>query len=981
MPALDADTFETSRLVFHDLGVLGLEIGGVDSAIRGSKLARILATLLVNANRRVSIDTLLEIVWGEQVSESSLATLETHIWRLRKLMEPQRVRGAAPTYLVNDNLGYRLVANPDNVDSLRFAQLAEQGDRLLASAEAERALGRYELALALWRGRPFEPVADDEWAAAPIARLEGLYWQLHEQRVEALLRTGATDQAVREAEALIIRLPYRERLWSQLMLGLYQAGRVEEALAAYRRAREVLLDTLGLDPGEQLHALHQRILDRDPALATPKRPTVDVAVPASPTSTTALSASAERPEPNKLAEQVEQLGEIAGEVHLPARLSALVGRAAELDRISRLVARSRLVTLVGVAGSGKTRLAIEVARGAASLAPDGVWFIDLAAVTDPAMVVDTVLSTVGIQQLPVGTPLAALRSYVRDRPVLFLVDNCEHVLPGVYQLFDALLGEDSQCRILATSREPVGLDGEVLWTLAPLAVQDDADPRDRPSPAAELFLARAISADSSFEATKQSLAEVEAICAAVDGIPLAIELAAGRIRSASLAEVHQQVSTELASLSRAGYVGTEHHRTVELSIDWSVRLIPDAERLVHARLSVLPGFFTVEAARAVAGADSIPAENIHGLLNQLVHRSLLAVIPGDANTQPTRFRQLATVRAHAIHALAAADATRSSLDRRNQWVAELVSTRPAPEAEDVTGWHERIEINHDTVAATLQDTLHDRPVPLGVRLAGQLESYWFLQGRVSEGERWVQAALAQHDAPAADVATAELTLAFILALRGRPDQSVPLVRRALEKAEAGNPRLLAHQLALTAWWMYVGEEPAHDIADAAVRALARDDPVIEAWADFLAAKTALAIDGPIATGACAIEVVDRSERIGNIHAAWLAGRLAGRAAMIAEDPVSGLRLVRRVLALHRRLGGRHTADLLAFEAAFRAMADDFEQATTMFGQASTLAFRTGIRWPIAIFGEVQMARIRQALSNEEFEAAWQAGVALAAQNG
>ncbi len=524
----------------------------------------------------------------------------------------------------------------------------------------------------------------------------------------------------------------------------------------------------------------------------------------------------------------------------------------------------------------------------------------------------------------------------------------------------------------------VGLDGEVLWTLAPLAVREStAAVGGEPSPAAQLFLARASSADPLFDATERTLVEIEAICAAVDGIPLAIELAAGRIRSASLAEVYQQVSTELGGLSRVGYTGTEHHRTVELSIEWSVRLLSQVERVVHARLSVLPGLFTIEAAMAVSDGGVVRAGEVSGLLSQLVHRSLLAVVPGDGKAQPTRFRQLATVRAHAIHALAATGDTRSGLDRRTQWVAELVAARPAPEAADTTGWHERVERNHDTVVATLQDTLHDRPDPFGVRLAGQLESYWFVQGRVSEGERWLYAALAQPDAPAADVAVAELTLAFILALRGRPDRSPALVRSALAKSETMNPRLLAHQLALTAWWMYVGEEPAHDIADEVVRALAQGDPIIEAWADFLAAKTALAGEGPIAVGARAAELVDRSERIGNVQAAWLAGRLAARSAMIAEDPVNGLRLLQHVIELHRRLGGRLTADLLAFEAAFWAMANDFKRGAEMFGQASTLAFRTGIRWPVAIFGEIQVARIRQALSPEEFETAWQAGVALA----
>ena len=292
-------------VVLHDIGPLAVEIAGVDSPIPGAKPTRILAMLLVNANRRVSIDALLDVVWGDRVTDSSVATLETHVWRLRKLLEPQRTRGADPTYLVNENSGYRLIVNPDNADSLRFPQLAEQGDRLLASGDPERGLQRYELALSLWRGRPFEPVADEEWAVPSIVRLEERYGQLNEQRVEALLRTGAPERAITELEELIARLPYRERLWSQLMLARYQAGRVEEALDTYHRARTVLLDTMGVDPGAELTALQQRILEQDPTLA-PKRPSPAI-----------------------------HLTPSSQEIHLPSRLSELIGRETELDRLTR----------------------------------------------------------------------------------------------------------------------------------------------------------------------------------------------------------------------------------------------------------------------------------------------------------------------------------------------------------------------------------------------------------------------------------------------------------------------------------------------------------------------------------------------------------------------------------------------------------------------------------------------------------------------
>jgi DNA-binding SARP family transcriptional activator len=253
------DVVERAGLRLHDLGPLQVEIDGHGtSPLRGAIPSRILTTLLVHANRRVEVGALMDAVWGLRVTASTPGTLESHVWRLRKVLEPQRSPGEQPTYLVNDSGGYRLIVNPDNADSLRFAQLGEQGDRLLASGDPERALRRYELALALWRGRPFDALADDEWVAAPAARLEELYGQVNEQRIEALLRAGGQYRAIGELEELTGRLPFRERLWRQLMVGLYQAGRIEEALSVYQRARQVLLDNMGLEPGPELRELQQR---------------------------------------------------------------------------------------------------------------------------------------------------------------------------------------------------------------------------------------------------------------------------------------------------------------------------------------------------------------------------------------------------------------------------------------------------------------------------------------------------------------------------------------------------------------------------------------------------------------------------------------------------------------------------------------------------------------------------------------------------
>lgn len=946
---VDPTPVDDAPIRFLDLGPLRVDVAGAEHTAGGAKPARILSTLLVNANRRVSVDALLLAVWGESPADSATNTLESHVWRLRRLLEPRRGPRQPPTYLVNDSGGYRLVVNPDNADSLRFAQLAEQGDDLLVTGAADRALRQYERALHLWRGRPFEAVADEQWAAAAVARLDEVHAQVNEQQVEALLALGERDRAIALLEELTVTNPFRERLWSQLMLALYQVGRVEEALNTYRRARTALLDEIGLEPGAELRELHQRMLAQDPALAPTAPPTV-----------------AASPRPPRTAE-----------IHLPVRLSGLIGRDAEFERLTRLVGRTRLVTLVGAAGCGKTRLAIEVARAAAPGAPDGVWFLDLTAVEDPETLVDTVVSALGLAAPAVGGALTTLRSYVRDRQLLLLFDNCEHVLPAVRQVLDELLAEDGQLHILATSREPVGIDGEVLWTLAPLSTSDDATDHGLSlSPAAQLFVSKAEGVDPSFELTHAARADVESICSAVDGLPLAIELAAGRIRSASLAEICRQVVADPARLARLGYERVEHHRTVDLSIEWSARLLSEPERAAHARLSVLPGVFTVEAATAAAGFDPVRPDDVPELLAQLTHRSLLAAVPAARSGEPSRFRQLATVRAHAARALSAAGLTGQVGERRRAWLRELLAARPTVARADTHGWYACLEHNHDTLAAALQHSLVDEPDPFGVHLTAQVRMYWLYWKRMIEGARWTELALGQHAADPADRALTQLGAAYAYAARDRADLAEPLIRQALAHADAVDPHELAHALVSVAWGAWVRQDSSLGFVDDEVRARAAGgDPTIGLYADVLAAKSALASDGPRAAGAFAAELLQRSLRQGNLAAAWLCGWLGVVCAVLTADPETGMELLPRVGEYHHRLGGTLTANLLEFQGDFAVLAADLPRGVELFARARTLAFRAGTLWPIAAATGALLARARRELPRELYEQSWRVGEA------
>lgn len=330
--------------------------------------------------------------------------------------------------LINENAGYRLVADGHTIDSLSLAHIARDAGDLLAAGRADAAITRADEALQLWRGKPYGALGDETWAQPAVARLEELRRHTAEIRLDGLIATGRADQALADLETMVAEAPLRERLRAQQMLALYRSGRADEALAVFQRTRATLIDELGTEPGPELRDLHARILDQDVSLDSAPR-TAPIAVS-------------------------------TNKVHLPVSLTALVGRDRDLARVSALLEPNALVTLTGAAGVGKTRLVVEVGRATAHRFADGVWFVDLAAVTDAALVVEAVVSTLGITSSPAATSLEGLAHYGRGHRLLLILDNCEHVVEAVATLATALLGHGhGHSTLLATSR--------TLWTSTP----------------------------------------------------------------------------------------------------------------------------------------------------------------------------------------------------------------------------------------------------------------------------------------------------------------------------------------------------------------------------------------------------------------------------------------------------------------------------------------------------------------------------------
>jgi DNA-binding SARP family transcriptional activator len=731
----------TGLLRFRDLGPLAVDRDGVPLALGGRRLVAALTLLLAHVDRVVSPDALAEAMWGARTGSRSSSTLDSHVWRLRNLVEPARSRGEPASVLLREPTGYRLVVATDQVDSLWFAVLADETLGLLTDGQAERAVRRAEEALALWRGRPFAALAGEVWAEPIVARLEELRAQVQERHVEALLAVGDPERALVELVTAIGEAPLRERLWAQRMLAYHRSRRTDQALATFTDARRLFLDELGIEPGAELRALHVRILDDDPTLGLPGRRS---ATPAD-----------RRPT----------------EVHLPTRLPRLIGRDHERDRLAKLTATHRLVTIVGAAGCGKTRLAVEVARAAAGDFPDGVWAVDLTAAHD-AQVVITITSALGLALPVTGSARDALRAFGRDRRMLLLLDNCEHVLDPVAGIVEDLLDDGAELAVLATSREPLEVDGEVVWPLDPLAVPE-ADGDARSTPAVALFLERLAARQRGVDFDDGVVAQATRICRAVDGVPLAIELAAARARAYSLGEIVTQVSADASALSSVGRGAAAHHRTVRFAVEQSYRTLTEEDAQLHRALSVVPGPFTAVLAAAVVGR---PVGEVRASLARLVHCSLLGPLRPVTAGRPSRFLQLAIVRGHAAHVGAAE--TEGFVAARERRVAELVVTVPRLGSAAEGEWLAAVDDDLAAVRATLQHAVVDAPSRLGVAVTSRLGRYWYYCGMMLEARQWQERALVIDDADALDRAIVQATRGGVLCFARRPDLGVPLNQAA-----------------------------------------------------------------------------------------------------------------------------------------------------------------------------------------------------------
>ncbi|WP_066369981.1 BTAD domain-containing putative transcriptional regulator [Herbidospora mongoliensis] len=633
--------------------------------VPGARLRALLAALALEPGRIVTRGRLVDWIWGEQPPSDAVNAVQALVSRLRRVL-PDGVIEA-------DAGGYRLAVGPDAVDVSRF-------ERLVGQARSAEPPARAELlrsALALWRGKAMADIAlrgSDTFDAA-VARLDELHLAALGDRVDADLRLGHGSELVSELTDLVATHPLREGFAAALMRALAEAGRGTEALTVYQRTREHLAEELGVDPSAELTALHTALLR----------------------------------------------GEVGAEqrqTNLRAELTSFVGKDDEVAEIAGLAADHRLVTLTGMGGTGKTRLAAETARTMLADLPDGAWLVELAPVREGADLAQAALTAIGLRDqallggVRAGEPIDRLIAALRDRSILLILDNCEHVIEAAAAFADRLLGECQRLRILATSREPLGITGEVLWQVEPLAAAS----------AVRLLRDRAALVRKDIGADEPALAAMARICRALDGMPLAIELAAARLRTMSVDQLAHRLDDRFRLLTGGSRTALARHRTLRAVVDWSWDLLTEEERGVLRRLSVFAGGAGLEAAERVCGDED--------LLTALVEKSLLLA---DGAGTP-RYRMLGTIREYAADRLAEAGETESARRAHLAYFTELAETAdPHLRRAGQLEWLATLEAEHDNIGAALRGALADGWAEEAMRLAAAAGWYWYLSGHRAEG--------------------------------------------------------------------------------------------------------------------------------------------------------------------------------------------------------------------------------------------------------
>ncbi|MFY7067057.1 BTAD domain-containing putative transcriptional regulator [Nocardiopsis changdeensis] len=700
---------------FRLLGPLAVETtDGRPVQVPELKVRRLLAVLLTGEGRAIPADRLIDELWGDTPPARPLPALRAKVSQLRRAFDEAEPGGR--DLVVSMASGYRLAVGPDDTDTDRFRQLME---RARATGEPRMRSVLLSDALALWRGPALADFADEPFARPVVANLEEQRLSALEEHAQTRLDLGEHHRLIGDLAALVDEHPLRERARALHMLALYRSGRGSEALESYADVDRLLREELGLDPGVELVTLHQRILTQDPAL---------------------LPSDARSDTPRRRS-------------NLTAPVSDLIGRADLIERLREVVRAERLVTLTGPGGIGKSRLALELARSMVDVFPAGVWSVEAEAgrsanpggESSAARVVQAIADSLELRDpLPAGAGedlFHRVADALRPSRALLVLDGCERVLDGVADLVERLLGEVPELHVLTTSQEPLGIVGEWLHVVPPLEVPDPGTDAAaaRTAGAVELFVRRAAASSPGFELTDDNVGPVTAICHRLDGVPLALELAATRVRGLGVHMVAERLDDRFRLLTGSPRRTPARQRTLRATMDWSWDLLSAAERRVLRRLAVHADGCALAGAEAVCAGPDVSADEVVDVLGRLISRSL--VVMTEEETGP-RYRLLESVALYCDERLAEAGEDGEVAARHARYYTELAERASSflygPEQRT---WLRRLDTETANLRLALDTARLTGEGDLLLRLVRAQLWYWYLRGRIQECRRALDAVL------------------------------------------------------------------------------------------------------------------------------------------------------------------------------------------------------------------------------------------------
>jgi predicted ATPase/DNA-binding SARP family transcriptional activator len=954
-----------------------LDVTGPDGVLRlpGARQRAIVALLALRAPRVVSRPQLVDGLWGTKPPPTAVKTLHSHIARIRRALAAIGLGEV----LVTREPGYALALPPGCLDLAAFTERVTAGRRASQAGHLTTAVAELRAGLALWRGEPLADCPVDDWGQAEVARLTETMTGAAEALAEAELALGEHGAVTGELERLVVSHPLRERLWELLIIAHHRGGHPAEALRAYRRARTVLIDDLGVEPGPRLRGLEVALLAGDAELDLPsaRRSPPPTAIPPDP-------APVRAPERHSAA--------------LAVARTSLVGRQRELSEVLAALAGSRLVTLTGPGGCGKTRLAVAAMDRLAGTRR--VALADLTPIRSPELIADAVATALDVAELPGTDRFDTLVDAVAGRDPVVVLDNCEHLVRhGLPGLVERLRTRCPELVLLATSREALGVAGETTYVVSPLAAPDPGVARTLTELAAydsvRLFLDRA--AEHGRPVPDDDARPVAVLCAALDGLPLAIELAAARTPVLTPAQIVRRLRNRFGLLDFGARAAVPpHHRALGAALAWSHDLLSAEEAALFARLGVFAGGFSVDAAEAV-----FPSAGTLDALTGLVAKSLVRAGRTGATT---RFFMLETIAAYAVERLA--DDPVAEAAARERHAAFFLASAAAAAADPAGDGFADLRVEHENLRAAMAWFARAEDTGGELRMATALSRYCRLHGHYREGRAWLAHAVTRSEGAGPDLRVPALVGAASLALSecdyvtaaGHATEALAAATSAGNQGQVGRLLVLLGAVAReraeygTALGHYRAAATAFDAdgdrsgvayatqlagatswqagdLDAAAAALTVSLAALRERGDRRGAASSLAYLGAVALyrrdRATARRLLEESLDIfGELEfdegVAW-ALNLLGLVEQDDGNHGEADRLLNTSLGLHRELGDRwRQASVLEALAAVACASGDTDRAARLLRRADDL--RATIGAPVPLVERAALARVRKRLS-------------------